>query len=128
MIRGTTAQFQFKLPYSMNELEWITIKFWQPENPHPLLPITKYKSNCEELDDGKISVSLLSTETARFSDKYKAIMQLRAQPAGGEVFGCKKNLITVYPMLDDIIEEDSPVETAPTEEGWILFDGDPIVQ
>ena len=32
MIRGTTAQFKFKLPYAKNELQWITMKFWQPGN------------------------------------------------------------------------------------------------
>lgn len=83
MIRGTTAQFKFKLPYSKDELEWITIKFWQPNNSDTSLPITKYKSNCSELVSHEICVSLSANETAKFSDKYKAMVQLMAQPFDG---------------------------------------------
>lgn len=127
MIRGTTAQFKFKIPYSLNQLEWVNVKFWQPNNPHEDLPITKYKTDCTEISDGEVCVCLTATQTAMFSDKYKAIVQLRAQPIltiGGPVFGCRQRLITVYPMLDDIIEEDTPTENpVVTEEGWVILDG-----
>ena len=105
MIRGTTAQFKFKLPYTKEELEWATITFWQSSN-HSLLPITKKLEHCSAPNDSnELCVSLTAEETARFSDKYKAMVQLRAQPFGGIVFGSKQQLITVYPMLDDIIED-----------------------
>ena len=32
MVRGTTARFKFTLPYMKSELQWVTIKFWQPGN------------------------------------------------------------------------------------------------
>jgi hypothetical protein len=127
MIRGTTAQFKFKLPYSKDELEWITIKFWQPGNPNKSLPITKNKSNCDESDSHEICVSLLASETLKFSDKYKAKVQLRAQPLGGIVFGSKQQLITVYPMLDEIIGEDTVIEDVQTQDDWVIFDGGMVV-
>ena len=130
MIRGTTAQFKFKLPYSLSQLEWVNIKFWQPNNPHSLLPITKTKTHCSEAATNEVCVSLTSEETARFSDKYKAKVQLRAQPdvnLGGPVFGSKEQIITVYPMRDDIIDGDIAVETPnTTAEGWIILDGGEI--
>ena len=127
MIRGTTAQFKFKLPYSYDELTNITIKFWQPGNPSGSLPIYKHKSNCEERVEKEIYVSLRPSETALFSDKYKAKLQLRAQPSIGAPFGSKEQLVTVYPMPDDIIIDDPSIEPGtPTEEGWIILDGDTI--
>jgi hypothetical protein len=128
MIRGTTAQFKFKLPYSYDELTSITIRFWQPNNPSGSLPIYKYKTNCESPVEKEIHVSLRPSETALFSDKYKAKLQLRAQPAIGAPFGCKEQLITVYPMPDDIIDDDPIINPeVPTEEGWIILDGETIV-
>jgi hypothetical protein len=131
MIRGTTAQFKFKLPYTYGELEWVRIKFWQPGNPSTELPITKTKNMCGFVTDkeNEVCVSLSATETAKFSDKYKAKVQLRAQPIVGlgAPFGSKEQLITVYPMHDDIIAEDPTVEPSiPTEEDWIVLDGEII--
>lgn len=125
MIRGTTAQFKFTLPYTKDECEWITIKFWQPNNPTKLLPITRTKDDCDAPSDSKeIYVSLTAEETSRFLDKFKAKAQLRAQ-ANGTVFGSKPRLITVYPMPDDIIEED-PNMPPENEEGWIILDGEVV--
>lgn len=128
MIRGTAAQFKFRLPYSYDELTSITIRFWQPGNPSESLPLFKYKTNCEEREENEIYVSLRPSETALFSDKYKAKLQLRAQPAIGAPFGCKEHLVTVYPMPDDIIIDDPTIDPdAPTEDGWIILDGDTII-
>lgn len=123
MIRGTTAQFKFKLPYTKAELEWVTIKFWQPNNPNKFLPITKDKSMCGGDPDSKeIYVSLTAEETSRFSDKYKAKAQLRAlHSASGTVFGSRTQLITVYPMSDDILEE-NPMLPTEIKEDWVIFD------
>lgn len=127
MIRGTTAQFKFKLPYSYDELSWATIKFWQPNNPSKLLPITRRLEDCAVSDgSNELCVSLTAEETSRFLDKYKAKVQLRAQHiVSGAVFGNKTRLITVYPMLDDIIKED-PTLPSETEEGWVVLDGETI--
>ena len=129
MIRGTTAQFKFKLPYTKDELLWIRVKFWQQNNPSKLLPITKTKDHCVCADDNnEIYVSLTSEETARFSDKYKAVMQLRAQPIDGALFGTKERYITVYPMRDDIIDEDIPLDPSiTTMDGWVVLDGNRII-
>lgn len=124
MIRGTTAKYKFKLPCKKSDLSWSTIKFWQPNNPSELLPIIKTLNHCggdNELPE--LCVSLLPEETVRFSDKYKAKVQLRAEH-NGVVFGSKDILITVYPMPDDIIENNPPM---PEErDGWIILDGKPV--
>lgn len=126
MIRGTTAQFKFKLPYTKKDIIWATIKFWQTNNPNESLPITRRLADCIAPDDStELCVSLTGEETLRFLDKYKAKMQLRAQHANGTVFGSKIKLITVYPMLDDIIEED-PTLPAVDEDGWIILDGEVV--
>jgi hypothetical protein len=134
MIRGTTAQFKFKLPYSYSELEWITITFWQPGNPN-LSPIIKRKTECSPVaGTTEICTSLTCEDTAKFSDRLKAKVQLRAQPI--EIlheapFGCKEQFITVYPMLDDLIKDDNdvPVEppVPPISNEPVKFDGGAII-
>ena len=92
------------------------------------MPIFKYKTNCEERVEKEIYVSLRPSETALFSDKYKAKLQLRAQPLIGAPFGSKEQLITVYPMPDDIIIDDPTIDPdTPIEEDWFIFDGGTIV-
>lgn len=127
MVRGTTAQFKFKLPFPVNELTWATIKFWQPNNPSSFLPITKRLSNCESTDNpNELCVSLLESETMLFSDKYKGKMQLRARHENSATtFGSRPQLFTVYPMNDDILEED-PMLPAPNNEGWVILDGEAV--
>lgn len=128
MIRGTIAQFKFKLPYAKNELEWATIQFWQPNNPNALLPITKKLHHCDtSVNPMELCVSLTAEETMRFSEKYKAKVQLRAQhEPSGTVFGSRQQLITVYPMNDDILDEDVPMPS-PNEDGFVVLDGGAIV-
>ena len=128
MIRGTTAQFKFKLPYALEDIKNIIIKFWQPGNPSDSLPIYKYKTNCAESVETEVYVSLRPSETALFSDKYKAKLQLMAQPNIGAPFGSKERLITVYPMPDDIIIDDPTIDpSTPTDGDWIILDGDTVV-
>jgi hypothetical protein len=128
MIRGTTAQFKFQLPYSYDELANITIRFWQPGNPNDSLPIFKYKTNCEERAEKEIYVSLRPSETALFSERYKAKLQLIGQPIFGAPFGSKERLITVYPMPDDLIVDDPTIDpSTPVEDEWVILDGETIV-
>ena len=128
MIRGTTAQFKFQLPYAKSELSWVTIKFWQSGNTNPLLPITKKLVHCDSPDDfTELYVSLTAEETMRFSEKYKAKVQLRAQHTeSGTVFGSRTQLTTVYPMNDEILDED-PTMPAENDDGWIVLDGKSII-
>ena len=129
MIRGTTARFSFKLPYIKRELEQATIKFWQPNNQSKFLPITRTLSDCGGAsDDYVLYVSLRPDETALFSEEYRAKVQLCATHGpSGTVFGSRPQLITVYPMNDDIIEEPPVVPDSPSvpeeQDGWVIFDG-----
>lgn len=128
MIRGTTTQFKIKLPYSYYEIKSIVIRFWQNGNPSESLPIIKSKINCEEIGPNAIAVSLRPSETALFSDKYKARMQFLATPYVGSPIGNKEHLVTVYPMPDDLIIYDPDVDPIPPlEDEWIILDGDQIL-
>lgn len=127
MIRGTTDVFKFKIPYNLSDLSWATIKFWQPNNPSRLLPITKTLKSCAISDNpNELCVSLTAEETSRFLDIYKAKVQMRAQDSvSGTVFGCSPQNITVYPMDDGIIAE-NPMLPPETEDGFIILDGQVI--
>lgn len=129
MIRGTTAQFKFKLPYKKSELAWATMKFWQDGNngtPESPLPITKRLAHCTSPEDSEeLCVELSASETMRFSDKKKAKAQLRAQTIEGKTFASQQQLITVYPIHDDIITDDFTETTE--EDGYIILDGESIV-
>lgn len=127
MIRGTTAQFKFKIPYTINDLEWVAIKFWQDGNsgtPDAPLPIIRSKGQCSISELGELCVSLDAEETMRFSDKSKAKVQLAAKKWDGINFASRQQLIPVYPIQDDITrppEDELPDDT--TEDGWTLLDG-----
>ena len=136
MIRGTTAHFRFTLPYEFSEIRWATIEFSQPNNEGTFqgpLPITK-KMTDEALSDSiqsnpdnpfLLCVTLSPDETARFSDKIKARVQLRASSKGGHVFASKEKLVTVYPMKDSILEENPPIYDD-DDDGWVYLDGGSI--
>jgi hypothetical protein len=133
MIRGTTAEFKFNLPYAKGTLEWATIKFWQPGNLNSYLPITKTLEHCTAEDTStELCVSLTADETKRFLDKYKARVQIRAKvkeakegeviEGAGTVFASHEEIITVYPMNDDILDDD-PMIPSENEDGYIILDG-----
>lgn len=123
MIRGTTAQFKFKLPCTKGSLEWATIKFSQSNNPNPLLPIVKTLSHCGNPETShELCVSLTSEETLRFSDKLKAKVQLRAfHSTSGTIFGMKEKYIPVYPM-----DFDPYVPVDGLDDEYIILDGGKI--
>ena len=130
MIRGTVQPFKIILPCLNTELEWIKIRFSQSNNPN--LPIIKQKEDCgprntQNAFDGTnvLYVTLSAYDTAQFSDKYKAKMQLRAKPIDGMEFGMLEQLITVYPMPDDLIDPDIVIPEA--SDDWVVFDGGSII-
>lgn len=132
MIRGTTAQFKFKLPYNENEIDTIQITFWQVGNDgmgasRPL-PIIKVKQQCS-FPGGRNEclISLNKEETLRFKDDRKAYVQLQARTIDGTAFACKQETITVYPVYDESYEETNPVPTpSPDMGGAIILDGSTI--
>lgn len=130
MIRGTYAQFKFKIPYDCSDLSLVKITFWQPGNQgvstdRPL-PIVKVLSQCNTTDNpNEVVVTLNQEETLRFSDKTKAYVQLRASCKDGIAFGSRKKEITVYPVYDDTILEDG-IMPSPSDDGWIILDGGTI--
>ena len=130
MIRGTNAQFKFKLPYNYSELEIVRITFWQPENSGPdpsrPLPIIKVLEQCSETDiPNELSVTLNEEETLRFREDRKAFTQLRARTISGIPIASKEKAITVYPVKDDTIL-DGEILPTPDYDGWVFLDGSNI--
>jgi len=143
MIRGTTAQFQFKLPYDKQNVQSAEVVFWQQNNSgldedFPL-PIKKvYVLDMDSggsivtsgpwnwVDDSTLAVKLWQSETLTFSDKYKARVQLRAKSTDGLVFASSQEVITVYPIYLDYPLGDDIIPT-PDIDGTIILDGEDIV-
>lgn len=130
MIRGTNAQFKFKLPYNYAEIELVKITFWQPENDGPAdnrpLPILKVLEQCSPTDQpNELSVTLNQEETLRFSEERKAYVQLRAQTVDGIPIASPQKQITVYPIYDDSILDEEILPT-PDYDGLIILDGSTI--
>ena len=130
MIRGTNAQFKFRLPYNFSELKTVKITFWQPENNGPSssrpLPIIKILEQCSPSDiENELCVTLNQEETLRFVDDRKAYVQLRAATIDGIPIASREKMITVYPVYDDTILDDEILPT-PDYDGWIYLDGSTI--
>jgi hypothetical protein len=133
MIRGTNAEFRFKLPYDFSELSAIKITFWQDNNNGPSsdrpLPIVKIREQCSPGDQPNIcSVILNQEETLRFTDKRKANVQLRATTTTGIPIASPQQLIAVYPVYDDTILDGDAILPTPSYDGLIVLDGQPIIQ
>lgn len=132
MIKGTNAQFKFRLPYNFSELKTVQIVFWQPENDGPNssrpLPIVKILSQCSSTEiPNELSVTLNQEETLRFSEERKAYVQLRGTTFEDIPIASREKQITVYPVYDDSIIDDEILPT-PTYDGWIFLDGLNITQ
>ena len=128
MVRGTTAQFKFSLPYDFDQLETVKIAFWQKGNNHAYLPIYKTIENCIQTSNPKeLLVTLNPHETFRFSTKTKGYVQLSATTFDGLRFASKQRLITVYPIQDDSNVGDIVIPTPDENSEFIIFDGKPIV-
>lgn len=127
MVRGTTQPFKITLPCKNTDLEYITIFFSQPNNPNTNLPRIKELKDCgiRNQEDGELdgtnnlSVALDAWETAQFSDRYKAKMQLRAKPKNGVEFAMPEYLITVYPMSDELINQNPLIPPETSDEYYI---------
>lgn len=128
MIRGTSAQFKFKIPYNINNISVVKIVFWQdnyygPSESRPL-PIIKSINQCiRDNVKNEILVSLDTEETLRFKDDRKAYVQLQAKTISGSTFGGKKELITVYPICDNSILDDVVMPTPTPGSDLIILDG-----
>lgn len=110
MIRGTSQQFKFKIPYNFNDLTDVSIAFWQENNQGTedyTLPIKKTLNDCTSNAFGTILyVTLNSKETLAFCVDEKAFVQLRATTVDGFTFGSRKRLFTVYPINEELLPDE----------------------
>ena len=142
MVRGTTASFQFKLPYNKYDVTKAEVVFWQQNNTglneDYTLPLRK--KYAQQLsgdgavitggawrwaDDYTLEVKLWQQETLTFTDKYKAKVQLRAE-ANGSIFASTQETITVYPIYGDYPMGDDIIPV-PDTDGWTILDGESIL-
>lgn len=138
MIRGTTAQFKFKLPYYVAEIREATISFWQNNNfgtASAPLPITKTLESCATTNNPyELSVTLNPHETARFSSYKKGYVQMEAETIEGIKFGNSPQMFSVYPNKN--IDDDIPgVDDGPTgddipnvNDGLVILNGGSIIE
>ena len=134
MIRGTTAYFKFIMPYDYNQLVSAEVICWQEGYAGPsesrALPIVKTLAHCAPTSkSNELSVSLTPEETARFTDRRKAYIQMAATTIEGSRFGSLKKELIVYPMkgddIEDIVTPPAPPED-PDGDGWVILDGENI--
>jgi hypothetical protein len=131
MIRGTNAQFIFKLPYNFNQLGSAKVMFWQNDNDGPSmsrpLPIIKILPQCSQSKEpNELCVTLNQEETLRFVETRKAYVQLRAVTVDGIPIASKQKTITVEPAYDDSVFDDDIIPT-PEYDGYIYLDGQTIL-
>jgi hypothetical protein len=129
VIRGTSEQFQFKIPYKYEDVQFVEITFWQDDVVGTMdspFPIKKHLSACEDTTGTNVLIlTLQPNETLRFTDKKKAYVQLSGCTLEGSMFSSRKSIITVYPTyVDNIFDTTSPPMT---EDGWLIVDGGSIV-
>lgn len=123
MIRGTTEQFKFQMPYEFGKLCWIEVTFWQPGHSGTEiapLPFKKVydKRDGSTRDDGfapegneltskTVIISLTDEETRRFTDKCKGYVQVMALCDKEDIkFGSKPTTFIVYPAaLEDTFDD-----------------------
>ena len=102
MIRATSQQFKFKIPYDISDVDKVNIMFWQEDDnsDEDAVLIVKTKEMCEQLDSRTLCVTLHSEETSRFAVDRKAYVQFRAITQDGFAFGSQRKQLTVYPMKE----------------------------
>lgn len=107
MIRGTSQQFKFKLPYEFSKLTEVNIAFWQDNNQGTedyALPIIKHLGDCTPNALGTVMyVTLNSKETLAFDTDKKAYVQLWATTVDGFPFGSREKPFTVYPINEVLL-------------------------
>lgn len=128
MIRGTTAQFKFKLPYDVCNISVVKVTFWQTGNNGPSasrpLPIVKTMDQCSKCNaSNELLVVLNKEETLRFSDKLKAYVQFHGKTLEGTAFANEPELIPVCPICDDSVLDDVVIPTPGPEDDIIILDG-----
>lgn len=133
MIRGVSEVFRFALPCQCEDLKSIKFVCGQTNNSGPSasrpLPIVKVLSQCQmEQNPPCISIQLNQEETLRFSDKRKAYVQLRGETNSGTPIVCRKQYVTVYPVVDDAVLDSSVILPTPVQgENWVFLDGGSIL-
>lgn len=106
-----------------------TIPLFTPSNiTDDMVMLELVNANTEAVSKKELCVTLDPTETMRFSDKIKARVQMRAQHISGVVIPTFVEYVTVYPMQDDLANDDlgGGTGTIDGHAGWIILDGQSV--
>lgn len=136
MIRGTTSQFKFEIPYDFSDLKSVNVVFWQDGNDGPSearkLPlILQYNKDDGGLpnslswssESNQIVATFDPEQTARFMDDRTAKIQLSATTTSGIRFASEQQSITVYPIYEGMEFSDEDVAKPSPNDGYIILDG-----
>lgn len=138
MIRGTTAPFKFKLPYTWDKVCAARATFKQIQDNGETLTIVKtYDTRRIEHpnpggftpdpnDNSIVYVVLNSNETLQFSDKRKANVQFKSYCEDNGVIASKLQKFTVYPIEDSETFEELP-NTPSVYDGIFVLDAGEIL-
>ena len=127
MVRGTTAQFKFNLPYQLKDIEGAEITFWQKgdsfSDAHSVI-MTKDLRYCSgNPADKVIYVTLTQNDTLSFSEKKHGYVQFRGIAADGSVFASKQESFIVYPLVNGGIIEGGTPPPDDDGDGWEIING-----
>jgi hypothetical protein len=98
VIRGTTPEHEFDLPYPREMVEDIRVTYGQGGKAL----FTKTINDCE-ISDGKIIVSLIQEETFLFAPKKQLYIEIRIKLTNGKVVRTEEPI--VLRVIDSMNEE-----------------------
>lgn len=124
MIRGTTAQFKFNLPYELRQINYVEVFFWQPGDSFSNTPSVEIPKTISGYSSDKkiLYVSLHQEETKLFSEKKLGYVQLRGVAADGTVFASKQESFIVYPYYSNGSIGEPPEINDDNNDGWSVID------
>lgn len=131
MIKGTTAQFKFKIaPYTFGQILNAEIAFWQynRNDGSKINQIIKNRTHCDaKSTDTDVYINLSPADTQEFSDESKAYVQFRALLTDEAThIGSKQYQFTVHPAHNDKPLEGSIEDMLPVQDGYFILDGGEI--
>ena len=101
VIRGTTPEHEFELPYPVELVEDIRVVYGQGGKAL----FAKGFSECE-VSDGKITVSLIQEETFLFTPRKHLNIEIRLKLTNGKVVRTEEPIVlrVIDSMSDEVID------------------------
>lgn len=88
IIRGTTPEHEFELPYPVEIVDSVRVTYVQPRG----ISFTKPAEECV-ISEGKITVALTQEETFSFDARKKAEVEIRIKLNNGKVVRSENSIV-----------------------------------